>query len=127
MHRNEILEANEDLLLDGVRLTTGAYNDSTMSDPSRRTVTPEMFKSNPGKYWSGLYLIPKGTRFRCVRLERYWTSEYSTYKVWAEILDGECKGKVVSTFCATGDVSKKGSLRMTKDMLHPVDENGGNH
>lgn len=124
MHRYQVLELKHDVLLSGGRLTGAAYKETdTYSSLAlfHQNVTVEMFKANPGKYWTDLHLISKGTRLRCVKLERYSTSENSTYIVSGEILDGEFKGTIVEIPCASGNPHKKGSLRLTTYMVESVE------
>jgi len=81
-----------------------------------------MFKDNPGKYWDDLHLLTKGTRFRCVKLERYFSSVLDYYRLSCEILDGEYKGKIVYIEPLLGDPTRKASLELGPyALVHPVD------
>jgi ABC-type Fe3+ transport system substrate-binding protein len=56
-----------------------------------------------------------------VKLVRLFSFEYSRYVIWAEILDGEFKGKVVDLGGFTsGDPNRKGSLVLYSKFLEPV-------
>ena len=125
LHRGEILELNKDVLLNGTELTESAYKETDNYDPkvpTHQNVTVEMFKANPGKYWNDLHLLPKGTRFRCVKLERYFSSLGKSYALRAEIIDGEFKGKVACINPIWGDPDKKGSLELGPySLVHPVE------
>lgn len=124
MHRQEIVAVNEDTLLNGQTLTLAAYKFTGDYDSGvlfGGNITVDMFKANPARYWSDLHLLPKGTRLRFVKLERYWSSEYSAYVISAEIVDGDYAGRVVVVPCGRGDIHKRGSLHMTSDIVHRVD------
>jgi len=126
MYRGEVVSLNQDTLLNGVGLTLSAYKNTDTYDSNAifgHSITVEMFKANPGKYWDDLHLISKGTRLRCVKLERYFSSVGSDYVVSAEILDGDFKGKVVCINPVWGDVNKKGSLKLGPySLVHPVEQ-----
>jgi hypothetical protein len=125
LHRGEILELNKDVLLNGTELTESAYKVTDTYDSNAifgSSITVEMFKTNPGKYWDDLHLLPKGTRFRCVKLERYFSPVGKSYDLSAEILDGELKGKVACINPIWGDPDKKGSLELGPySLVHPVE------
>ncbi len=125
MHRGEIVALNDDTLLNGGRLTLGAYKETgTYSSGAifKRSITVEMFKANPGKYWEDLHLLPKGTRFRCKKLERFFSSNTRDYIITAEILDGEFNGKTASIEPYGGNPDKKGSMKLGPNCLvHAVE------
>ena len=119
LQRNEVLRLTRDAVLDGDYLTFGAYQEipeGSSKVPLGFHVTPEMFKANPSKYWASLHLIPKGTRFRCVKLERLLGADQSEYALYAEIMDGEFKGMTVHVPFAAGHPDKKGSLHLSPYM-----------
>lgn len=123
--RNEVLELQQDTLLNSKELTLNAakvidHYDSTVLFHGR--VTPEKFKANSGIYWPELHLVTKGTRVRCVKLERFFSFEFSEYIVWVEILDGDFKGQIVglSSDFVLGVPDKKGSLHLYTASLRPV-------
>lgn len=125
MHRGEVLALNRDTLLNDRALElsaskdTGTYNSDLIFG---HTITVEMFKANPWKYWEDLHLLPKGTRLRCVKLERWFSDEGKTYRISAEILDGEFKGRI-GFVCPWGDPNKKGSLKLGPySLVHPVEQ-----
>ncbi|HKS37082.1 MAG TPA: hypothetical protein VJW76_07830 [Verrucomicrobiae bacterium] len=70
-----------------------------------------MYKANPSR-WPEPSIVKQGTRLRCVKLERFFNLEFSEYRIYAEILDGDSKGKVVALFGVNGDPDMKGSLRL---------------
>ena len=125
LHLNAILISTQDVLLNGILVTEAAYKNTGYYDSGAlfgSEITAEMFKANPGKYWSDLHLLPKGTRFRRVKLQRHFSFEYSDCELSAEILNGEFKGMVVVLSNIGGDPRKKGSLRIGRnDYLRPVD------
>ena len=115
LHRGEILVLKQDALLNSHLITLKAYKNTDTYDSTKLfggSVTVDMFKANPGKYWEDLHLLPQGTRLRCVRLERFFEENGSSYALSVEILDEEFKGQVVYLFETTGDARKKGSLRL---------------
>ncbi len=119
MHLNEVLELKRDALLDGGELWTSAFNDQ---ETRLVNVTVDLFKANPGKYRATLHLLPKGTKFRCIRLIRWFHPVNTCYYIDAEILEGECKGHVVGVAGVWGDPRKKGSLMLgTNSLLRPVE------
>ncbi len=124
MHRGQIVALNEDTLLDGSKLTLGAFKDTANYDSQRLfggPITVEMFKANPGKCWKDLHLLTNGTRFRCIKLERCFSYTTMGYSISAEILDGAIKGKIVYIDPFAGDPDKKGTLKLGPNCLvHPV-------
>jgi len=126
LHKGEILALNEDTLLNGVELTLGAFKDTGNYDSQRifgGPITVDMFKANPGKYWDDLHLLRKGTRFRCIKLERWFSDNASGYSINGEILDGEFKGKIACIIPFGGDPRKKGSLKLKPaSLVHPVEQ-----
>jgi hypothetical protein len=126
LHRGEIVALNEDTLLDRSRLTLGAVKDTDTYNSQQLfggPITVDMFKANPGKYWEDLHLLKKGTMFRCIRLERWYTFNASGYCISAEILDGELKGKIVGIYPFGGEPDKKGSLKLKPaSLVHPVEQ-----
>jgi len=125
MHLGEIVALNEDTLLDGAKLTLGATKDNDTYNSQQLfggPITVEMFKANPGKYWEDLHLLKKRTRFRCLRLERWFSFNASGYCITAEILVGELKGKIVGIYPYGGEPDKKGSLKLGPNhLVHPVE------
>ncbi len=122
--RNEVLELKQDTLLSGKILTLHAYKITDNYNSSALfggTVSVEKYKANPNNFWPELHLLPKGTRVRCVKLERFFTFEFSAYRVYAEILDGEFKGQVVGLGSfISGLPDTKGSLVLNTEFLEPV-------
>jgi hypothetical protein len=121
---NEVVELNQDTLLNGgvLELTSRKFTRSNY-DTQRVfgvNVTVEMFKTDPGGYWADLYLVRKGTQLRCVKLERWFSSDTAVYRVSAEILTGELKGKI-AYLVPWGDPRKKGSLELgPHPLVHPL-------
>ena len=122
--RDEVLQLKQDTLLAGKMLTlhadkiTDNYNSSALFGG---TVSVERYKANPNGFWPELHLLAKGTRVRCVKLERFFTFEFSAYRVYAEILDGEFKGQVVGLGSfISGLPDTKGSLILNTSYLEPV-------
>jgi hypothetical protein len=110
-----VLVLTEDALLDRGSLRFSVSEQIGIGASKR--VTPEMFKANPGRYWEDLHLVPKGTRLRCAKLQRHYnTSAGWDYRLYAEILDGEFKGKVVPVPSAMGSGEKKGTLCLSPHM-----------
>jgi hypothetical protein len=115
---NEVLVLNQDTLLNGgvLELTARKFT-RTQYDFERTfgvTVTVEMFRSNPGGFWADLYLVPKGTKLRCVKVERWFPSdpnEKPVYRLTTEVVDGEFKGSM-ACLVPWGDPRKKGSLEL---------------
>ncbi len=112
----ERLELTQDTLLNGNVLELSArkatltgYGEEKIYGPN---VTVEMFRSNPLGWWSDLYLLPKGTDLRCVKLERWFSDEGALYRVSVEILsNGDHQGKI-AFLIPWGDPNKKGSLEL---------------
>jgi len=80
LRQGEVVELKQDTLLsDGLldvtarKFTRTGYHSEKIYGPS---ITVEMFRSNRDGFWNDLYLLPKGTRLRCVKLER-WFSRHS--------------------------------------------------
>jgi hypothetical protein len=125
MHRGEIVAVNEDTLLNGVELTLGAFKETSNYDSQAtfgRSITVEMFKANPGKYWEDLHLLPKGTRLQCIKLSRCFTENTSGYTIIADILDGQFKGGIAYIAPRGGDPNKQGTLKLGPNCLvHPVE------
>jgi len=121
--KGEVIELKQDALLNDNLLTLNASKVTDNYDSSALfggDITVEKYRSNPNKYWPDLRLLPKGTRLQCVKLERFYSLEYSTYRVYAEILNGDFQGKVVDLgYFASGDTRKKGSLILDTS-LEPV-------
>src|SRR5690242_6842432 len=95
--KGEVLRLKQDTFLNFEQITlhpykfTDSYNSSVLFGG---TITIERLKANPAAYWPELRFLPKDTRLRCVKLERFYSFEYSTYVVNAEVLDGEFKGHI---------------------------------
>ena len=71
--------------------------------------------------------VRKGTRLRCVKLERWFSSDTVVYRVSAEILTGDLKGKTVF-LVPWGDPRKKGSLELgPSPLVHPLDMSTAGH
>jgi uncharacterized protein YbdZ (MbtH family) len=86
-------------------------------------VTVENYESKRSR-WPELELIPAGTRLRCVELYRYFSLEFSEYKVYADILDGKRKGtRVELGRMVTGDPADKGkgTLQVMPEFLEIVE------
>jgi len=123
LEKGEVLQLTRDILLNGQTLAVRAYkltDDYNSSLIFGGSITVEQYRASPEKFWPELHLLPKGTRFRCTKLVRYYKSEDAGYTVWGEILDGEYKGKAVSLIGITGDPDVKGSLRLTTTILKPA-------
>ena len=120
----EMLQLKQDTLLNGKLLTSHAYKITDHYDSSALfggTVSVEKYKANPNKFWPELHLLAKGTRVRCVRLERFFSFEFSAYRVYAEILEGEFKGRVVGLGSfVSGLPDTKGSLVLNTNFFEPV-------
>jgi len=124
--RNEVLQLKQDTLLNGKLLTSHAYKITDNYDSSALfggTISVETYKTNPNKFWPELHLLAKGTRLRCVKLERFFSFEFSAYRVYAEILEGEFKDQVVNLGSfVSGLPDTKGSLVLNTDVFEPVQE-----
>jgi len=114
--KDEVLEVKEDALIgnqglnQNVWIATGSYG-------AGEKVSVAKFKANPSHYAQfGIYLLNRGTRVQCVKLERYFSLEYSQYKAYVKVLDGECEGKC-TTIPVIGDVRKRGSMRLNAAFL----------
>ncbi len=97
----------------------GAYIERDVSRYQRETVSIEEYKANPNR-WPEVNVLKQGTRLRCVKLVRHFTSQNSEYAVWAEVLDGGLKGEVLALFGAYGDPGVRGSLRLNTKFLEKV-------
>jgi hypothetical protein len=118
--KGEVIELNQDALLNDNLLTLNASKITDHYDSSALfggDITVDKYRSNPKKYWPELRLLPKGTRLQCVKLELFYSLEYSTYRVYAQILNGDFQGKVVNLgYFASGDTRKKRSLVLDKSL-----------
>ena len=125
LHLNEVLELNQDTLLSGHALELSTRKVTSTLGTEKLfggPITVEMFKANPGKYWEDLHLLPKGTKLRCVKLERWLSSEGKDYLISAIILDGEFKGTIAYVI-PWGDPDKKGSLQLGPySLVHPAEQ-----
>jgi hypothetical protein len=125
LHKGEVLSLNQDTLLNGVELTLGATKATPDYDSQsifHSSITVEMFKSNPGKYWADLHLLPNGTTFRCDKLTRWFADNGNGYTVYGVILTGGFKGRTIPIDPCWGDANKKGSLKLGPSCLvHPVE------
>jgi hypothetical protein len=125
MRLNEVVELNQDALVNGGELVKSARKFTRTGYEAQRTygvnVTVEMFRSNPQGYWADLYLLPKGTMFRCVKLERWFSEDGALYRVSGEILSGDHKGQIVFII-PYGDPYQKGSLELgPSPLVRPVE------
>ncbi len=120
-HPNEMLQIRDEVLLNNGELTRNASRITDGYDSYLifgKQITVEMFKANPHAYWSELHLLTKGTRLRCVKLERFYSTQSRGTYVTAEILDGDCKGKPV--ILGFGRPDMKGSFRLDTRFVEPV-------
>ena len=112
---NDVVELSQDTLLNGGVLELTARKFTQTGYDEERTygvnVTVEMFRSNPEGFWADLFLVPKGTRLRCVKLERWFSANASAYRLSLEVLDGDFKGNIVY-LVPWGDPNKEGSLEL---------------
>jgi hypothetical protein len=112
---NEVVELNQDTLCSGGVLElearkftqTGYDLEHTFGAP----VTVEMFRANPEGFWADLFLVPKGTHLRLVKLERWFSHDEAAYRLSAQIVDRDLKGIIVY-IVPWGDPNKKGSLEL---------------
>ena len=119
MHLGEVLRLNTDAFLSGNTITSGIYRSEGTNGPRSyldNETSLKMYKANPTN-WPDLHLLSKGTRFRCVKLERFYSVESARYYVYGETLDGEFRGTILLLPCALGNPSKKGSLRFHSLLL----------
>lgn len=84
LHKGEMLQTKQEAFLSLKTkewIVTGAYG-------AGETVSIEQYKADPDRYsrWPWLRVLSKGTRMRCVKLERFYTFETSEYRVYAEVL-----------------------------------------
>ena len=103
----------------------GGYVHKSLAKNQDEIIKIEMYKANPNR-WPELGIVKQGTRLRCVKLERFFNLEFSAYRIYAEILDGEFKGKLVALFGVNGDPGKKGSLRLNTGFFEHVQQNEQN-
>jgi len=116
-----VVRLKEDSLMNDGALC-GGYVHKSLGKNQDQIIKIEMYKANPS-HWPELSIVNQGTRLRCVKLERFFSFEFSAYRIYAEILDGEFKGKVVALFGVNGDPGKKGSLRLNTAFFEHVQEN----
>ena len=120
-HRGQILCVKQDMLLSGNGIDMRADVDSGPIVRNRsRTISVETFKADPTK-WPTIQLVPAGTRLRCARLERVIAYATIGYNLYAEILDGDQRGRVVYVPSGMGDPRKKGSFRLTTFFVEPCE------
>ena len=100
----------------------GGYVHKSLGKYQDQIIKIEMYKADPGR-WPELNIVKQGTRLQCVKLERFFSLEFSEYRIYAEILDGEFKGKVVALFGVNGDTGEKGSLRLNPGVFEHVRQN----
>jgi len=118
LKHNRFVRLKEDSLINGEALS-GSYVHKSLGKYQDQIIKIEEYKANPSR-WPELSIVKQGTRLRCVKLERFFSFEFSDYRVYAEILDGEFRGKVVALFGVYGYPEKKGSLRINTQFLEPV-------
>ncbi len=118
---SRVIRLKEDSLINDGALC-GGYVHKSLGKHQDETIKIEMYKSNPSR-WPELSIVKQGTRLRCVKLERFFALEFSDYRIYAEILDGEFEGKVVALFGVNGDTGKKGSLRLNPGFFEHVRQN----
>lgn len=120
LHQGEILKLREDAL-DGTQGVKTSVWIATGVIGAGETITPDDFRQHPERYERyHLYLLPKGTNLKCLKLERYFQSRSRGYLLYAEILDGEHRGRL-TIIPVIGDPKKKGSLRFDTALLQPVE------
>jgi hypothetical protein len=115
MHRGERVALKQDTLLNGSVLQlvarknvrSGYHYEKIFGD----AVTVQMFEANPQGFWNDLYLLPRGTELKCVKLERWFSDEGPLYLITTEILDGAHKGQI-AYLIPYGDPYQKGSLEL---------------
>jgi hypothetical protein len=117
LHRDEILETDVDMLVQGRKLSPIVPVDPGNSPD---TVTVTMYKRNPDQYHPKIKLAPKGTKIRCANLKRFFSPQTKTLYVLGEILDGECKGAIVCVPGAHGNPKKSGSLVLEHFYVHII-------
>jgi hypothetical protein len=120
LQKGEVLQLKQDALLEGMSLMLGAWIP-TETPGINHGISVEQYKADPAKFsqYAEIHLVVSGTRLRCVKLERFYTFETNEYRVYAEILDGDFKGRIVS-IPAIGDANIKGRLRLNANFLEPV-------
>ena len=114
VHPGEIFVLKQDTLLNGEELTDSAYKHTDTYNSDKMfggSISVEMFKANPGKYWNDLHLLQKGTKLRCVKIVRWLSDVDQTYFVVTEIQGEQFKAKL-ARFRAIGDPHLKGSLKL---------------
>ncbi len=120
--KNEIIRLKQDALLDGMSVTLNAVR-ATGPNGEKENISVETLKANSEKYSNllGLYLLSKGVRLQCIKLERFYTIETQVYVVHVEVLDGELKGKeaILNGRLVTGNPDIKGSLRLSQRCFEP--------
>jgi hypothetical protein len=115
--KGKTLQLNQDVLLSNQGLNLAARAKAQQPTDTGERVGVDEFKANRDHYSdSGISLISKGTRLRCVKLEKVFSSEYSHYIVLVEILDGARQGTITS-IPVTGDPRTKGTLRLNCNFL----------
>ncbi len=123
LSKNQVLYLTQDALLNGGYLTLSATKVTPKYDSLAifgRTITVDMFKADPSKYWPELHLLQAGTRVQCIKLERQYSFEFARYNIYVKIMDGECKGQIMRILGVPGDVGKKGTLRMESPLFESV-------
>jgi len=120
-YRGQILCVKQDMLFsgNGISIRADVYSGSRLINPVR-TISVETFKADPAK-WPMAQLVPAGTRLRCARLERVIAYATIGYRLYAEILDGDLRGKVVYVPSGMGNPRKKGSFRLTTFFVEPCE------
>ena len=119
LSKNQILLLTRDVLLTQTRLSFGTHVKK--ADGTYQRISIEEFKGDPK--WSvtlpNVHLLTKGTHLRCIRLERVFSFEYSAYRVFAEVIDGEHQGEIAE-IPVTGNPNEKKSLRLSGPVFELV-------
>jgi hypothetical protein len=115
---NRVVRLKEDSVMNDDVLC-GGYVHKSLGKHQDQIIKIEMYKANPS-LWPELKIVKQDTRLRCVKLERFFSLEFSAYRIYAEIFDGEFKGKVVALFGVNGDPGKKGSLLLNTGFFEHV-------
>ena len=122
---NQLVRLKADALLYKTDLDFTVFNydkKNPMHIPLGVPITADMVKAEPQKYWAGLHVVQAGTRLRLCRLVRYQNTQDTGYLLYAEIMDGEFKGKIVRVPFAIGSPKKPGTLRLNPYLpVEPVD------
>ncbi len=115
--KDRIVRLKQDVLLERRYLSPyGTIN----KDFRMERISVQEFKTDPSR-WPQFAIVAGGTRMRCVRLKRYFSTGYGEYEVMAEILDGDHRRKVVDieslTFGSPYQEGGKGSLKINPEYL----------